>query len=541
MGYFDTTPREAVERLFNESKKEYDSYKANNEFYALVISNGVLLNDYLSSLITGHLAREFTIRPAQGALTKAAEQEYIDSIITSNKNSKGKKYAFQAKLLGKNSPHRGLPTPCFDYIIENAGPANTAATEASRRTDFKAFAKHFNQRLVDCYTTFITTETNSSPPRVGDIYRVRLGPSRTKNTTYNMEYGTALSRENDLGIAAKDWYTANEPVNFKPYQQACTRLEGFFKRASIEQLQAAGALKREKTRIDYILEHAENLGHKIWDTPYKMWFFGIRKKSNTLTNKFDDVLGVTYVDENGDRHEKYWKGTTLPGANYLENTWKDASWKICDPNKSKCPSGILSGQKYMTTAAGWARADRSVTKGYYGAQKTDVDGNFIPMSLYESEFGSGTQEDAPGDKGVAILQEGQYLDKWKRGRHTTYTALRQANKIPVYRDKNNDKTYDKDSDTIDMSRIFYINIHKAGLNSKYINNWSAGCQVHATRAGFDDMMALVDLQLKHKDKAGELFSYTLIDQWYTPNATVAWEVPTTTQLAMGSTSTKPTG
>ena len=483
MGYFDT-PREAVERLFNESKKEYDSYKANNEFYALVVSNGTPVNNYLDSLINGNLAREFMLSYTTVDFTEDDAQAYIKSIITSNKNSKGK-YAFQAKLLGKNSPHRGLPTPCFDYIIENAGPANIAASTAGVETDFTAFAKHFNQRLVDCYTTFITTEANASSPRVGDIYRVRLRPSRTKNTTYNMEYGIALSRENDLGKAAKEWYTANQPVNFKPYQQACTRLEGFFKRASIEQLQAAGALEREKTQIDYILEHAESLGHKTWDTPYRMWFFGIRKSSNSLTNKFEDVLGVTYVDENGNRHEKYWQGTTLPGE-----------------KPTKAPP----------------RAD-----------------------------------------GVAILVEGQYENAWIRDKHQgKYTALKQAQAVSVFRDNNKDETYDKESDTIQTGAEFGINIHASAREGLYIaqtryppdgilyddkartiGGWSAGCQVHHTRAGFDEMMALVDLQIEKG--AGETFSYTLIDQWYTPNTTAAYAVPTTTQLAMGSTSTKPTG
>jgi hypothetical protein len=107
--------------------------------------------------------------------------------------------------------------------------------------------------------------------------------------------------------------------------------------------------------------------------------------------------------------------------------------------------------------------------------------------------------------GVARLVEGQY-----RGSHTIrlhqgkYEALGQAKNVKVYRDANKDLTYNED--TI-QEGIFGINIHKAGADSTYVENWSEGCQVFKRSADFDKFMAICRLAVPiHKNS----FSYTLI-------------------------------
>lgn len=107
--------------------------------------------------------------------------------------------------------------------------------------------------------------------------------------------------------------------------------------------------------------------------------------------------------------------------------------------------------------------------------------------------------------GVARLVEGQY-----RGSHTIrlhqgkYEALGQAKNVKVYRDSNKDLTYNED--TI-QEGIFGINIHKAGADSTYVENWSEGCQVFKRSADFDKFMAICRLAVPiHKNS----FSYTLI-------------------------------
>ena len=108
--------------------------------------------------------------------------------------------------------------------------------------------------------------------------------------------------------------------------------------------------------------------------------------------------------------------------------------------------------------------------------------------------------------GVARLVEGQY-----RGSHTIrlhqgkYEALGQAKNVKVYRDSNKDLTYNEDKI---QEGIFGINIHKAGADSTYVENWSEGCQVFKKSADFDSFMVIAKEAAKIH---GSSFTYTLIE------------------------------
>ncbi len=108
--------------------------------------------------------------------------------------------------------------------------------------------------------------------------------------------------------------------------------------------------------------------------------------------------------------------------------------------------------------------------------------------------------------GVARLVEGQY-----RGSHTIrlhqgkYEALGQAKNVKVYRDANKNLTYDE---TKIQEGIFGINIHKAGADSTYVENWSEGCQVFKKSANFEEFMTICR---KARDIHGNSFTYTLIE------------------------------
>jgi hypothetical protein len=52
-----------------------------------------------------------------------------------------------------------------------------------------------------------------------------------------------------------------------------------------------------------------------------------------------------------------------------------------------------------------------------------------------------------------------------------------------------------------------VNIHRAGVNSENIENWSAGCQVFKKEADIKDFLNLCDVQ---KGLYGNKFTYTLI-------------------------------
>ena len=108
--------------------------------------------------------------------------------------------------------------------------------------------------------------------------------------------------------------------------------------------------------------------------------------------------------------------------------------------------------------------------------------------------------------GVARLVEGQY-----RGSHIIrlhggkYEALGQNKPVKVYRDANRDMVYDE---KLIQEGVFGINIHKAGADSTYVENWSEGCQVFKKSADFEEFMKICR---KAKDIHGNSFTYTLIE------------------------------
>lgn len=108
--------------------------------------------------------------------------------------------------------------------------------------------------------------------------------------------------------------------------------------------------------------------------------------------------------------------------------------------------------------------------------------------------------------GVARLVEGQYRGSHAIGLHQgKYEALKQAKAVKVYRDKNKDLVFDETK--IDEG-IFGINIHKAGKDSTWVENWSEGCQVFKRVKDFDEFMKIIK---KSSKIHGNSFTYTLIE------------------------------
>ena len=108
--------------------------------------------------------------------------------------------------------------------------------------------------------------------------------------------------------------------------------------------------------------------------------------------------------------------------------------------------------------------------------------------------------------GVARLVEGQYRSSHALGLHQgKYEALRQVKPVKVYRDANKDLVYDENTIT---EGVYGINIHKAGQDSTWVENWSAGCQVFKRVKDFDEFMKIVK---KASKIHGNSFTYTLIE------------------------------
>lgn len=111
-------------------------------------------------------------------------------------------------------------------------------------------------------------------------------------------------------------------------------------------------------------------------------------------------------------------------------------------------------------------------------------------------------------KGCGILVPGQYKGVYQIGLHQgKYEALVQRGVLKVYRDNNRDNVLDFDPNTIEEGSNFGVNIHKAGSDSKIINNWSALCQVFKKEDNFDEFMKLCK---KARELYGNKFTYTLV-------------------------------
>lgn len=111
------------------------------------------------------------------------------------------------------------------------------------------------------------------------------------------------------------------------------------------------------------------------------------------------------------------------------------------------------------------------------------------------------------NKGVARLVPGQYRGVWMIDKHQgKYEALCQRKgNVTVWRDANRDMIYEE---KVTDTGMFGINIHKAGQDSMWVENWSEGCQVFKRVKDFDQFMAICKKAAKIH---GNAFSYTLIE------------------------------
>lgn len=153
-----------------------------------------------------------------------------------------------------------------------------------------------------------------------------------------------------------------------------------------------------------------------------------------------------------------------------------------------------------------------------GNTVTNIFDDFLTLSYKEGgvwKFHIWPATTDPGKKGVmeyhnaagvARLVPGQYRGSHGIGLHQgKYEALKQAKNVKVYRDANRDMVYNEDKI---QEGVFGINIHKAGADSTYVENWSEGCQVFKKASDFEAFMAIVR---KARDIHGNSFTYTLLE------------------------------
>ena len=106
--------------------------------------------------------------------------------------------------------------------------------------------------------------------------------------------------------------------------------------------------------------------------------------------------------------------------------------------------------------------------------------------------------------GTAILVPGQYIEAYELGLYKGYTALRQVEKVRVYRDKDGDSAFDESPKTIETG-LFGIHIHRASLANRVVGMSSAGCQVFKYRSDYEEFIEMCRSSRKKR------FTYTLIE------------------------------
>jgi hypothetical protein len=114
------------------------------------------------------------------------------------------------------------------------------------------------------------------------------------------------------------------------------------------------------------------------------------------------------------------------------------------------------------------------------------------------------------ERGTAILAQGQYKNAYAIGLHRgLYKALKQVKPVRVIRDYDRDALLDFNNG-VEETGTFGINIHRAESTgtTKYINKYSAGCQVFQDASDFDEFMQLCE---QHRLRYTNSFTYTLID------------------------------
>jgi hypothetical protein len=132
------------------------------------------------------------------------------------------------------------------------------------------------------------------------------------------------------------------------------------------------------------------------------------------------------------------------------------------------------------------------------------------VSWYTATTNPGTHwlKNLMNPKGTALLKPGQWVDSWRVGMHQgKYEALTQAKPITVFRDNN--KNHIAEETAVTDTGLFGINIHRANPKgiSKYIDKWSAGCQVLNNPKDFAKIL------LEAKNTKQKAFTYTLLKEF----------------------------
>jgi hypothetical protein len=108
--------------------------------------------------------------------------------------------------------------------------------------------------------------------------------------------------------------------------------------------------------------------------------------------------------------------------------------------------------------------------------------------------------------GMGILKPAQYIDVYAMGNHCDAPAMITLGPQKAYRDKTTGPVIKY---TADVEGYFGMFIHRGYPGGGIVNNWSEGCQIFGNANDLNDFFKWCG---KHKEKYGNKFSYTLIEE-----------------------------
>ena len=142
----------------------------------------------------------------------------------------------------------------------------------------------------------------------------------------------------------------------------------------------------------------------------------------------------------------------------------------------------------------------------------------VVSSVATTDPGKHYLVDSPvNDRGTAILVPDQYRGVYhvdihaKSNKNFAHEALCQrGNVLKVWRDNNRNNILDHKPESIEEG-WFGVNIHRSKSSgaANYVGAYSAGCQVFKNSTDFETFMGIIR---KSKDKYGNSFTYTLLDE-----------------------------
>jgi hypothetical protein len=225
-----------------------------------------------------------------------------------------------------------------------------------------------------------------------------------------------------------------------------------------------------------ILETMRSKKYVIYTRPYELNIVAIRRDYEGMqySNSFRDDLFLIYkIDSSENWVVRKYKISTMPGY-YLAYEYKNANGQL-----------KLAPASYFRLGAG---------ESWAGNTK---DGKPIDIKLTSVMQSRG---------GMGILKPAQYINIYTIGTFIGAPAMLTLGNQKFYRDKTPGKIIKYTSEG-EYNAAMYV--HRGYPGGFSVDNWSEGCQVFNSKTDMDDFFVICD---KHKEKYGNKFSYTLMEE-----------------------------